>query len=249
MSQEKGSGTRDELRRYTSDLFSYGILLAVLFLALKAGCFTEFPSVNPLPSEQQGLREVTTLPDHGTILSAVRGTAVLECSQIELETLLIRDRTLDRWMLPDGHVSIWINVPTVVAAGVDLSRLQAADLTINHLGNRAVASLQLPAPTITSVKVDAPGIRWGSSSDFPLIWDPDSEILGMRTELIAEARHLSSQTAIDAGLLPEARIRSVETVSRVLLSFGIDEVTVTFPDGQTRQTHLSDGRGHVCSSM
>ena len=209
---------QEKFRSSASELVVWGLVLVCLLLALKAGCV----EIDLTPDSDS--RDKTSQATAETVLAALRQQPRLITAETAVEVVLHRERTLDRPLLPDGRVEVWLIVPATVRAGVDLGRLERQDLEISH--RRAVA--RLPAAEVAGVDIRHASLQWDSTADLGALFEGDREALTIRQELLVEARTRLTEEAISAGLLQHAETQAGEVVTRVLLALGCQGVEVEF---------------------
>lgn len=105
-----------------------------------------------------------------------------------------------------------------VIAGVDLSRLQAGDVTVEGDSVR----VRLPKPEILTTRIDNQATRVYSRTTGLLVGaDPNLE-----SEVRGQAEQQISQAAIDEGILDKARQNALTSVGALLSALGFQTVDV-----------------------
>lgn len=236
MSPDKDEG--NPLRNHLSDLIVYGLVLVVLLVALKIRCIRLdlTPEQGTVTVEQQPMS-----PEEA--LHAIHGQARLCTSEADIEVVLHRERTIQRFILPDGHLDVTAFVSGTVRASVDLTGLQASDLEISSSRGSVLAVAHLPPPQVTGVRLCYPTVTWDYTSNWPLVWDSDTEALQIRADLLEVARQVLPEKATQAGLLLEAERTSIEIVTQTLQALGADEVKVIISESGT---DVLERRGYLC---
>ncbi|MBN1435413.1 DUF4230 domain-containing protein [Candidatus Fermentibacterales bacterium] len=217
---------REKLKSSSSELITWGLVLLVILLALKSGCI----SIDLTPGSDPRGKTSEQAPSVERMLEALRAQPRLVTAETTIEVALHRERTLERPLLPDGHVEAWLVVPAIVRAGIDLSGVQREDLTISP--GRAVA--RLPVAEVTGVDIRYADLRWDSTADLGALFQGDREALGIREDLIEEARSRLPEEAMRAGLLGRAEARARDLVTGVLIAMGCHEVHVFFGNEGTQ---------------
>lgn len=157
------------------------------------------------------------------IVQSVRRLSELSTVEVVESTTVEKgqDRGWLDWATGDR---IFLFAVARISAGVDLSMVDDADVTIDEEAN--AISLRLPSPGITGIEVD---------NDQTRVYDRDTGVLtGGDDDLERTARLAAEDLMVDAaledGLLERARDNTELALTELFTSAGFDEVEITFDD-------------------
>ncbi len=162
------------------------------------------------------IREASTV----AVLTRVRAFSRLETTQFHMERVIALTHEQERLFgLVHAEDKLLLVAAADIAAGVDLSRLGAGDLVIDH--ELHSIEVRLPACEVFHVEID---------EAHTFVYARDTDALAERHETLeseARQRAVSSlrEAAIAAGVLRTAEAQARRTLEQLLLSLGYQHVT------------------------
>ena len=136
---------------------------------------------------------------------------------------------LEEQKVPFGSEKLLLFVQAEVLAGIDLSKLAAAD--IKWLPGRSM-QVMLPPPKIEHVVIDDKETKvWDRQITWWTPWVPYNPDLERQARL--KAKDAIQQAAIDMGILDQARHNAEAGIRSLLETFGVKSVTLASPVGNT----------------
>lgn len=212
-----------ELRSHLGDLIIFGFILIVLLMAIRVGCVD---LQLPFKTEQREPIEQSLTAEK--VLQALESRSRLCTAEMAMEVMLDRQKDIKRFLLPDGFTDVTARIPGTVRAAVNLEGLRNGDLEVSSIGGLTCVLIRLPPPEISDVHVQFPGISWDHSSDWLQVFRADTDAILIRAELLAEARRILPERAVQAGLLIAAARHTSEVLTDIARSLGADRVEVIF---------------------
>jgi hypothetical protein len=136
---------------------------------------------------------------------------------------------LEEQKVPFGSEKLLLFVQAEVLAGIDLSKLAAAD--IKWLPAKRM-QVMLPPPKIEHVVIDDKETKvWDRQITWWTPWVPYNPDLERQARL--KAKDAIQQAAIDMGILDQARRNAEAGIRSLLETFGVKSVTLASPVGNT----------------
>jgi Protein of unknown function (DUF4230) len=136
---------------------------------------------------------------------------------------------LEEQKVPFGSEKLLLFVQAEVLAGIDLSKLAAAD--IKWLPGKRM-QVMLPPPKIEHVVIDDKETKvWDRQITWWTPWVPYNPDLERQARL--KAKDTIQQAAIDMGILDQARRNAEAGIRSLLETFGVKSVTLASPVGNT----------------
>jgi hypothetical protein len=136
---------------------------------------------------------------------------------------------LEEQKVPFGSEKLLLFVHAEVLAGIDLSKLAAAD--IKWLPARRM-QVMLPPPKIEHVVIDDKETKvWDRQITWWTPWVPYNPDLERQARL--KAKDTVQQAAIDMGILDQARRNAEAGIRTLLETFGVKSVTLASPVGNS----------------
>ena len=136
---------------------------------------------------------------------------------------------LEEQKVPFGSEKLLLFVQAEVLAGIDLSKLAAAD--IKWLPAKRM-QVMLPPPRIEHVVIDDKETKvWDRQITWWTPWVPYNPDLERQARL--KAKDTIQQAAIDMGILDQARRNAEAGIRSLLETFGVKSVTLPSPVGNT----------------
>jgi hypothetical protein len=136
---------------------------------------------------------------------------------------------LEEQKVPFGSEKLLLFVQAEVLAGIDLSKLAAAD--IKWLPAKRM-QVMLPPPKIEHVVIDDKETKvWDRQITWWTPWVPYNPDLERQARL--NAKDAIQQAAIDMGILDQARRNAEAGIRSLLETFGVKSVTLASPVGNT----------------
>lgn len=136
---------------------------------------------------------------------------------------------LEEQKVPFGSEKLLLFVQAEVLAGIDLSKLAAAD--IKWLPAKRM-QVMLPPPKIEHVVIDDKETKvWDRQITWWTPWVPYNPDLERQARL--KAADTIQQAAIDMGILDQARRNAEAGIRSLLETFGVKSVTLASPVGNT----------------
>jgi len=136
---------------------------------------------------------------------------------------------LEEQKVPFGSEKLLLFVQAEVLAGIDLSKLAAAD--IKWLPAKRM-QVMLPPPKIEHVVIDDKETKvWDRQITWWTPWVPYNPDLERQARL--KAKDTIQQAAIDMGILDQARRNAEAGIRSLLETFGVKSVTLASPVGNT----------------
>jgi Protein of unknown function (DUF4230) len=196
---------------------------AALCLGLGLGLFTlKSWSAAPPPLIPPMSSSVTIVRPTPDVLVAVRDLARLESASFHMERVIdVSDKQSKLWGMISTEDAILLVAVAEVTAGIDLSKLTAADVVVDPA--RRTARIDLPAPEVLHAALD---------NDKTYVHSRKTGTLADRHEnLESRARKEAERTLVEsarqAGLLNRAAANARRTVEALVHSLGYDKVDVT----------------------
>src|SRR4051812_20233284 len=194
-----------------------------LCLGLGLGVFTlKSWSAAPTPLIPPMTSSVTVVRPTPDVLVAVRDLARLESASFHMERVIdLSDKQSKLWGMISTEDAILLVAVAEVTAGIDLSKLTAADVVVDPA--RRSARINLPAPEVLHAALD---------NDKTYVHSRKTGTLADRHEnLESRARKEAERTLVEsaqqAGLLKRASDNARRTVEALVHSLGYDKVEVT----------------------
>jgi hypothetical protein len=136
---------------------------------------------------------------------------------------------LEEQKVPFGSEKLLLFVQAEVLAGIDLSKLAAAD--IKWLPAKRM-QVMLPPPKIEQVVIDDKETKvWDRQITWWTPWVPYNPDLERQARL--KAKDTIQQAAIDMGILDQARRNAEAGIRTLLETFGVKSVTLVSPVGNS----------------
>jgi len=136
---------------------------------------------------------------------------------------------LEEQKVPFGSEKLLLFVQAEVLAGIDLSKLAAAD--IKWLPGKRI-QVMLPPPKIENVVIDDKESKvWDRQITWWTPWVPYNPDLERQARL--KAKDAIQQAALDMGILDQARRNAEAGIRSLLETFGVKSVTLASPIGNT----------------
>ena len=136
---------------------------------------------------------------------------------------------LEEQKVPFGSEKLLLFVQAEVLAGIDLSKMAAAD--IKWLPAKRM-QVMLPPPKIEHVVIDDKETKvWDRQITWWTPWVPYNPDLERQARL--KAKDTIQQAAIDMGILDQARRNAEAGIRSLLETFGVKSVTLASPVGNT----------------
>jgi len=196
---------------------------AALCVGLGLGLFTlKSWSAAPPPLIPPMTSSVTVVRPTPDVLVAVRDLARLESASFHMERVIdLSDKQSKMWGLISTEDAILLVAVAEVTAGIDLSKLTAADVVVDPA--RRTARINLPAPEVLHAALD---------NEKTYVHSRKTGTLADRHEnLESRARKEAERTLVEsaqqAGLLNRASDNARRTVEALVHSLGYDKVDVT----------------------
>jgi hypothetical protein len=157
----------------------------------------------------------TVLPDPVTIIHEVRSLARLETIQYSVEKVI----TAESGQGPFGFLfgdRLLLVAHGVVIAGLDLEKLGAEDISIKN----GVVYIRLPEPEIFITSLD---------NELSYIYDRDTGVLtkgdiNLETTARRAAENEIEKSAIEDGILAQARVNGESFLARLVLQLGYEDI-------------------------
>jgi len=196
---------------------------AALCVGLGLGLFTlKSWSAAPPPLIPPMTSSVTVVRPTPDVLVAVCDLARLESASFHMERVIdLSDKQSKMWGLISTEDAILLVAVAEVTAGIDLSKLTAADVVVDPA--RRTARINLPAPEVLHAALD---------NEKTYVHSRKTGTLADRHEnLESRARKEAERTLVEsaqqAGLLNRASDNARRTVEALVHSLGYDKVDVT----------------------
>jgi hypothetical protein len=173
-----------------------------------------------LPPATTTTEVVEHTPD---VVSAIKSLARLETTAFHIEHVVdLADHETRGWGLVEAKDAILLVAVGDVIAGVDLSKVTAADVDADFAQKRV--SVTLPAPEVFSAQLDEQATH---------VFSRHTDVLASRHEDLEgrarkEAQRSMEKAARDAGALDKARQGAEASVRALLEAAGFTEVDVRF---------------------
>jgi hypothetical protein len=136
---------------------------------------------------------------------------------------------LEEQKVPFGSEKLLLFVQAEVLAGIDLSKLAAAD--IKWLPGKRI-QVMLPPPKIENVVIDDKESKvWDRQITWWTPWVPYNPDMERQARL--KAKDTIQQAAIDMGILDQARRNAEAGIRSLLETLGVKSVTLVSPVGNT----------------
>jgi hypothetical protein len=136
---------------------------------------------------------------------------------------------LEEEKVPFGSEKLLLFVQAEVLAGIDLSKLAAAD--IKWLPAKRM-QVMLPPPRIEHVVIDDKETKvWDRQITWWTPWVPYNPDLERQARL--KAKDAIQQAALDMGILDQARRNAEAGIRSLLETFGVKSVTLASPVGNS----------------
>jgi hypothetical protein len=155
------------------------------------------------------------------VVQQVRQVSELTSAIFTMEAVVPTRQERSLGSLPLGATTLLYIAHGEVRAGIDLSQLTAADVTVNDAG----IQLRLPPPRILDAKIDVAKSK---------VYDYDRGFLGLGPDVGLELQSLASQTALNKivetacsqDLLKQANLRAEVALTQLLSTAGHKTVLV-----------------------
>ncbi len=157
----------------------------------------------------------TIIPDPVSIIHEVRSLARLETIQYSVEKVITAEVGQDAFSFLFGDKLLFVAHGTVIA-GVDLAKLEDADLELQG----TVLRVHMPAPEVFVATLN---------NDQSYIYDRETGLLRQEVvDLETQARQVAEseilRTAMEDGILPQARDNAEVYLIRLFNALGYSEV-------------------------
>jgi hypothetical protein len=196
---------------------------AALCVGLGLGLYTlKSWSAPPRPLIPPMTSSVTVVRPTPDVLVAVRDLARLESASFHMERVIdLSDKQSKLWGMISTEDAILLVAVAEVTAGIDLSKLTAADVVVDPA--RRTARINLPAPEVLHAALD---------NEKTYVHSRKTGTLADRHEnLESRARKEAERTLVEsaqqAGLLSRAGDNARRTVEALVHSLGYDKVEVS----------------------
>ncbi|HET6338293.1 MAG TPA: DUF4230 domain-containing protein [Polyangiales bacterium] len=203
-----------------SRLARFASIAGLLVLGSVLGWLVAKHDWDPLPPIREQHDELART---GTVIIAIRNLAKLESVSFHLERVIdLKNRQSHLFGLLQGDDAILLVAAGDVIAGIDLTKMQDGDVTIDEKNHRA--QLTLPPPELLSVRID---------NDRTYVHSRKTDFFAQQQiELETRARQAAEESirdaAISGGILNRARINAASTLTALVRSLGYDEVSVSW---------------------
>lgn len=213
-----------EIRRTNPRTLAAGVLLAVAGMALFVGAIAAVqrwvsaraPVVPPISST------VTVVRPTANVLLAVQDLARLESASFHMERVIdLTEKQSRLFGLVQGEDAILLVAVADISAGVDLSKLTAADVEADPASGRA--RIRLPAPEVLHAALDSKKTYVHTRRTSALARREET----LETRARQEAERALVEAAREAGLLTRAGENARRVVENLVRSLGYRDVTVT----------------------
>lgn len=172
----------------------------------------------PPPQEQVDVRTV--------VVQQVQNASELTTAVFSMEAVVpaASDRTFAGYVI--GKTNLLYIAYGEVRAGVDLSELTSADISVSQVGDEEVLTVNLPAPQILDSKIDVSRSK---------VYDYDRGFLSLGPDRAPQLQDLAQRTALETietsaceqGVLESASTRSQQVVEQLLGNFDFANIVVT----------------------
>lgn len=157
----------------------------------------------------------TIIPDPVSIIHEIRSLARLETIQYSVEKVISADSGREDLKALFGDKLLFVAHGEVLA-GIDLERIRLEDIKLSG----KVVTVKLPAAEILSTRLDNDK-SYVYDRQTGLLVRPDSEL---ETKARQEAEGQIYQTAIDDGILKQAKTNAQAYLDRLIRSLGYEDV-------------------------
>jgi len=192
------------------------VLALLTLVAVGAGGYLWFRNADAHGDAHKTLEKKTP-----SVLTAIQSLARLESVAFHMERVVDIKTTEQRlWGLVEAEDTLLLVAVGDVIAGVDLGKLNSADITLDETSRQA--RLVLPPPEVFSARLD---------SQRTYVHKRDTDLLATGGQgLEAEARRRAEVTirdaALAAGILEHARRNAGHTVRGLATAFGYETVII-----------------------
>jgi hypothetical protein len=193
-----------------------GVLLAILILGAGLWAFTGF-GVLELGRILRG-GQLHFRIDQPTVIRQIQTLQRLETVSYTMDKIISGERENPIWPKFLAGDRLLLVVHGEVVAGVDLSKLQSSDVTVNGHS----VSVHLPAAQIFSTRLDSAKTRV-YSRDTGLFTTPDPNL---ESEVRQEAERQLQVAALQDGILKTADKNARQTLTTLLTGLGFAAVEV-----------------------
>lgn len=204
-------------------LRSLSALILIAALGAVAGYYWRGePRTSPEPTTELELKEGPS------VVTALRALAHLEGASFHLQRVIdLREKQRLAFGLLEVEDAILLVASGEVRAGVELGDLGEGAIEVDR--QAGIARVRLPAPSISSSKID---------NERSYVHTRSTDLLAQReVQLESQARRLAERgfvaAAVEAGILDEARRNVAATVEALLRSLGFEQVEVSFEPTET----------------
>ena len=208
------------------------VLLVLILVTVLGGIAMVFWSIQrvtrPLAQAEQALQEQfeqilnptpTVVPDPVTIIREVRGLSRLETAAYTVEKIITAESQQGPFAFLFGDRLIFVAHGQVIA-GVDLARLEAADIAVDGEGG---VDIVLPEAEVFVAALD---------SEQSYVFHRDTGVIGMKADLETAARRAAEEEILEAaledGILDMAQSNAESYVRHLILTLGFKEVRVSY---------------------
>lgn len=194
--------------------FMFGALLMIVVVAITISAFSGFSLVQFGRMLRGGQVHISV--DQPTVIRQIRALQRLETISYTMDKIITGERenpVLPRFLAGDRLLLV---VHGEVIAGVDLSRLQPSDVTVNGQS----VSIHIPRADILTTRIDSAKTRV-YSRDTGLFTTPDPNL---ESEAREEAERQLRLAALQDGILATADKNARQTLTAMLSSFGFKTV-------------------------
>ena len=165
---------------------------------------------------------VTVIRPTADVLVAVRDLARLESASFHMERVIdLSEKQSKLWGIVTTEDSILLVAVAEVSAGVDLSKLTAADVVVDPVARRA--RIRLPPPEVLHAALDNAKTYVHSRKTGTLADRGEN----LETRARQEAERTLIESARQAGILSRAADNARRTVEALVHSLGYESVEVT----------------------
>lgn len=215
--------THLDRRTRTPSWVRFILLACALIVASSAALCTHRVLNPPLPAMSETVEVIQPQP---SVVVSIRLLARLETATARVERVVdLRDEQSELFGLVQSEDAILLVAAGDVVAGVDLSELSDDSV---HLGPDGSTTIELPAPTIFSARLD-------NSATY--VHSRTTDLMARRSETLEtrarrEAERSLRDAALESGLLTRAGEQAQRTVESLLRSLGHTDVTVHVAEPQ-----------------
>ncbi len=196
----------DSVRSANSKIRMLWVALGVAIVSAGGGIFLS-RSCNPVVTLPPASSSVVVEKPSPTLLVAVRDLARLETNQMHYEKVIdLTDKQSHFFGLVEASDAILLVASGDVTMGIDLAKVQAADIQFD--ADAGVATMTLPPPEIFSTSLD---------EKHTYVFQRKTDTLAERNEALeSKARLAAVQTLADAAKTPQATDQAKKQAEREL---------------------------------